>query len=40
MNRKGLIIRGIAILVITCLMLELTAYVLRRNTGYEKKQEL
>ena len=39
MNRKGLIIRGIAILVITCLMLELTAYVLRRNTGYEKNQE-
>lgn len=39
MNRRKLIIRGVVILVVTCLMLELTAYVLRRNTGYEKNQE-
>lgn len=39
MNRKGLIIRGITILVVTCLMLGLTAYMLRRNEGYEKNGE-
>ena len=39
MRRKGLIIKHIAIVVVICLLMGLTAYVLRRNDGYEKNRE-
>lgn len=39
MNRKGLIARGIAVIVLICLLTGFTAYVLRRNDGYAKNQE-
>lgn len=39
MNKKGLITRSIVIILVTSLLLGLTAYILRRNEGFEKNRE-
>lgn len=39
MRRNGLVIKHIAIVIVICLLMRLTSYVLRRNDGYEKNQE-